>query len=255
VDITNVAAVITGATGGIGKATAVAFLEAGAGAVGLLARNTERLGALTEELTGAGYGERIVPLLADLQDHTALDVAFADFVARTGRIDVLVNNAAVMLDGAMYFPSQGDDEFYPMESWNTTLASNLTGPFRCAQLAVKHMAEAKTQGVIVNLTSISRHGQAGQAAYSTTKGGIVSLTLSLAQELAPMHIRCVAVSPGLVETKMSASIPPVHRKRLLKKVPVGRMATPEEVAHAIRFCVENDYFNGAVLDLDGGMKE
>jgi 3-oxoacyl-[acyl-carrier protein] reductase len=103
-----------------------------------------------------------------------------------------------------------------------------------------------------HLSSIARGGRAGLAAYSASKGGLASLTASLALELAPYRIRCVAIAPGMIDTPMTAQIPEAYRKETLSHVAAGRLGTPAEVAHAARFCVENDYFNGRVLEIDGG---
>jgi 3-oxoacyl-[acyl-carrier protein] reductase len=124
--------------------------------------------------------------------------------------------------------------------------------FLCSQLAVEHMFRKRSKGVIVNISSISRQGRAGQVSYSASKGGAASLTFTLAQELAPFGIRCVAIAPGLVATSMAEQIPEDRRKQMLSHVAVGRMGKPEEIAHGVLFCVENDFFNGRVLELDGG---
>jgi 3-oxoacyl-[acyl-carrier protein] reductase len=141
---------------------------------------------------------------------------------------------------------------YPFEEWQDTLATNLTGVFLCAQLAAEQMYRQRSRGVIVNISSLSRQGRAGQVAYSASKGGIASLTFTLAQELAPCQIRVAAIAPGLVDTPMAAQIPAEHRQRMLAGVAVRRMGTAEEIAHGVRFCIENDFFNGRVLELDGG---
>lgn len=244
-------AIITGATGGIGRATVAALLERGAARVGLLARDPAKLEALVSEL-GDDCRERVVPLLADLREPEALEAAFQTFGAAAEGLDLLVNNAGVLLDGALLAVSFKGISKYPLDAWHETLETNLTGPFLCTQLAVEAMVRKRVKGLIVNLSSISRAGRAGQSAYSTSKGGLASLTHTLAQELAPYKIRCCAVAPGLVDTPMAERIPESSRETMLKAVAAGRMGTPEEVAHALVFCIENDFFNGRVLELDGG---
>jgi 3-oxoacyl-[acyl-carrier protein] reductase len=165
---------------------------------------------------------------------------------------VLVNNAGVLIDGAMVSFSFKGVSRYPLESWRATLETNLTGSFLSAQLAAEQMIRKRAKGVIVNVSSISRQGRAGQSAYSASKGALASLTYTLAQELAPFKIRCVAVAPGLVDTPMAAQIPENYRKQMLSHVSAGRMGRPDEIAHGVRFCIENDFFNGRVLELDGG---
>lgn len=244
--------IVTGGASGIGLATAAALLDAGAGLVGVVARDRAKLDAAFETLSKERDASRVTPLLADVRDPEALARAFAEFAEAAGRLDVLVNNAAVLLDGAMVSFSFKGVGRYPLESWRTTLDTNLTGSFLSAQLAAEQMIRKRTKGVIVNLSSISRQGRAGQVAYSASKGAIASMTCTLAQELAPFKIRCVAIAPGLVDTPMAAQIPEDYRKQMLSHVAAGRMGRPEEIAHGIVFCIENDFFNGRVLELDGG---
>ena len=250
----SVNAIVTGATGGIGQAIVSMLLANRAAKVGVLGRDQEKVMAVIEEVGGHGFGDQTVPLVADITDPHATEKAVDSFTNAAGPLQILVNNAGVVFDGALVSFAGGKAAPYPMESWDATLRTNLTGTFLCTQLAVAQMMAGATGGVVVNISSTSRQGAAGQAAYSCTKGGIVSMTLSLAQELTPMGIRCVAVAPGLVEIGMGMSMSEGHRKRLLRRIPAGRMAHPDEVAHAVRFCIENDYFNGAVLDLHGGMQ-
>ncbi len=244
-------AIITGATGGIGRATVAALLEAGAAKVGLLARDPAKLDAMVSELPGSRR-ERVIPLLADHRKPETLEAAFEAFGAAAEGIDVLINNGGVLLDGVLFAVSFKGISKYPLASWQETIETNLTGPFICTQLAVEAMVRKRVKGLIVNISSISREGRAGQAAYSASKGGLASLTHTLARELASYGIRCCAVAPGLIDTPMAERIPASSRETMLKAVAAGRMGTPEEVAHALVFCIENDYFNGSVLELDGG---
>jgi 3-oxoacyl-[acyl-carrier protein] reductase len=248
----GVRAIVTGATSGIGLRTAQALLESGAAWVGLMGRNPGKLEAAVASLQGEGFAGQTVPLHADVRDAEALTRCFADFVAKAGGLDVLVNNAGVMLDGALVSFSFKGVTRYPTSDWQTTLDTNLRGMFLCSQLAVEQMFRKRSKGVIVNISSISRQGRPGQVSYSASKGGAASLTFTLAQELAPFRIRCVAIAPGLVDTPMAEQISEDHRKQMLSRVAVGRMGKPEEIAHGVLFCVENDFFNGRVLELDGG---
>ncbi len=251
-DVTDAHVIVTGATSGIGLSMAQALLDAGAGRVGVVARDRAKLDAAIETLGKERGSDRIVPLLADVRDPPALSKVFAEFAEAAGRLDVLVNNAGVLLAGPLVSFSFKGASRYPLESWRTTLDTNLTGAFLCAQLAAEQMIRKRSKGVIINMSSISRRGVAGQTAYSASKGAIVSMTYTLAEELAAFKIRCVAIAPGLVDTPMAERIPENHRKQMLSHVAAGRMGSPEEVAHAVIFCIENDFFNGRVLELDGG---
>ena len=247
----EVRAIVTGASGGIGRATVEALLGAGAARVGALARSQEKLDALVAALGPSASG-RVVPMLADVRDHDALATVFAAFVKEAGGLDVLVNNAGVLLDGALVSFSLRGVARYSPDDWQVTMDTNLKGVFLGSQLAAEHMFRKRCKGVIVNISSVSRQGRVGQVAYSAAKGGVASMTFTLARELAPYGIRCVAIAPGLVDTPMAAQIPEEYRKQMLARVAVGRIGRPAEIAHGVIFCIENDFFNGRVLELDGG---
>ncbi len=251
-NLNNIRAIVTGASGGIGLTTARELLKAGAAHVGVLARNQKKLDAAVESLNKEKHSGKAVPLLADVRDADALAGCFAEFVEQAGGLDVLVNNAGVLIDGALFSFSFKGIGRYSLDDWQTTMDVNLKGPFLCSQLAVEHMFKKRCKGVIVNISSHSREGRVGQAAYSASKGGVASMTFTLAQELKPYGIRCVAIAPGMVETAMAEKGTDEFRKKMLEHVAVGRMGSPEEIAHGVLFCIENDFFNGRVLELDGG---
>jgi 3-oxoacyl-[acyl-carrier protein] reductase len=251
-EIGGTRAIVTGAGSGIGAAVVRALLEGGAACVGLVVRNAEKLDRAILMLREAGWESRVFPMLADVRDPQALGQTFASFIERCGGLDVLVNNAGILKDGTLVSFSMRGIARYPLETWHETIDCNLTGAFLCSQLAAEHMFRKRCKGVIVNISSISRKGRAGQAAYSASKGGVASLTATLAQELSPYNIRCVAVAPGLVETPMAQTIPQEHRDEMCRHVAVKRMGRPEEIAHGVLFCIQNEYFNGRILELDGG---
>jgi 3-oxoacyl-[acyl-carrier protein] reductase len=248
----GIRAIVTGATGGIGLATVKTLLDEGAAKVGILARNEEKIHKAIESFESAGVASRLVPLLADVRQPEELSKAFEDFIRITDGLDVLVNNAGVLLDGALLSFSFRGLQRYSLENWQNTIDTNLRGTFLCSQIAVEHMFRKRCKGVIINISSISRQGRAGQTAYSASKGAIASLTYTLAQELAPYGIRCTGIAPGLIDTPMAAIIPEEARKKMLEQVAVHRMGQPEEIAQGVIFCIQNEFFNGRVLELDGG---
>jgi len=249
----GIRAIVTGASSGIGLATAKALAAAGAACVGVMARSQDKLDAAVQAVVQDQHPARIVPLLADVRDREALAAAFAAFGEAAGGLDVLVNNAGVLLDGAMMSFSFRGVKRYSLEDWQATLDTNVTGVFHCSQLAVELMVRKRCKGVIVNISSLSRLGRIGQVAYSASKGAVASMTFTLAQECAPYGIRCVAVAPGFIETRMAERMSEEFRKATLARIAAGRMGQPEEIAHGVLFCIENDYFNGRVLELDGGV--
>jgi 3-oxoacyl-[acyl-carrier protein] reductase len=253
--------IVTGAAGGIGLAICRMLLEAGAPRVGLLDSQPDDLGAAREELAAAYSPDRVSEFCVDVRDREKVARAVEQFTEWAGGLSLAVNCAGVLLDGAVTSVSFTGVKRYPLEQWETTLDTNLTGAFLVAREAIAAMLRSRVpdspardcRGLIVTISSISRLGRAGQAAYSASKGGLVSLAVTLAQELAPSRVRSVVIAPGLVDTPMAARIPEVHRNEMLDRVAIGRMGRPDEIAHAVRFSIENEFFNGRVLEIDGGV--
>lgn len=245
-------AIVTGGSSGIGLATAQVLIQSGASHVGLVART--KLGEAVMDTilvcvdVPGPVAPRLVRLPCDVRDIEQLQSAFSEFVNVADGLDVLVNCAGVMLDGAMYTPKTR----YSIEDWDTIIDTNLRGTFLCSQLAVEAMFKRRIHGVIVNMSSVSRRGRAGQVAYSASKGGISSMTAAMAQELAAYKIRCVAIAPGLIDTPMAAQVPESHREEIRKATAVHRLGKAEEVAATVLHCIENDFLNGCTIDVDGG---
>jgi 3-oxoacyl-[acyl-carrier protein] reductase len=141
-----------------------------------------------------------------------------------------------------------------MEQWNAVIGVNLSGVFLCAREAAARMIELGNGGVIVNISSISRAGNAGQSNYSAAKAGVESMSVVWAKELARHGIRVGAVAPGFTQTDILAAMRPEMLERLTAPVPLKRLAKPEEIAHAVLFIFENDFFTGRCLEVDGGLR-
>jgi len=244
--------IVTGATGGIGEATVRMLLDCGVARVGILGRNRERLSTLSDQLASEGSADRIVAMHADVTDGEAVEAAFKKFDEQAERLDVLVNNAGILAEGPIFSVSFKGIQRFPFERWQQVIDTNLSGAFRCAQLAIERMVRKRLRGLVLNVSSHSRRGRVAQSAYSASKGGLDSLTLTLARELRPFGIRCCAVAPGLTLTGLLKDIAEPHIKKATEEIAVGRPGRPEEIAHGIRFCIENDFFNGRILELDGG---
>jgi 3-oxoacyl-[acyl-carrier protein] reductase len=172
----------------------------------------------------------------------------------SGGIDMLINNAAVLRDQALVSKLGGKIRKHSLADWQETLRVNLTGVFLLAREVAEGMIRRKHPGLIVNISSISRHGNPGQTAYAASKAAIDALTVTWSQELAVYGIRVVGIAPGFVETSMTKRIPPVFLERIREHTPLRRFGTLEEFAHAIQFVIENEYLNGKVLELDGGLR-
>jgi 3-oxoacyl-[acyl-carrier protein] reductase len=238
-------ALVTGASQGIGRATALALSGAGA-RVTLAARNTEKLAAVVAEIEAAG-GQALA---------VAMDVANADQVKsgfklaleRFGKLDILVNNAAITRDGLALRMKA--------EDWDAVLRTNLTGAHLCAQQAMATMMRAR-YGRIINVTSVvAETGNAGQSNYVAAKAGLIGLTRALAVEIASRNITVNAVAPGFVVSPMTDPLPQNVKDALLARVPLGRMGTDAEIAAAILFLASEEagYITGAVLDVNGGLR-
>ena len=238
-------AIVTGASRGIGRACALALAKQGYDVAVNYVSNEEAAKRVMEEVQG--FGVRALTVRADTSDLPAVKDMFRTVVRELGGVDVLVNNAGVV-----------DDRFLLMlteDSLNRSLDINIKGYFHCAQQAALKMMRKKS-GIIVNVSSVSSvMAIPGQSVYSATKGAVNALTATLAKELAPYGIRVNAVAPGFVETELLDHIPQEQKEAYLKAVPMGRFATPQEVADAVcTLCrPELSYLTGQTLILDGGL--
>ena len=241
-DFTGKVVMVTGGSRGIGRACAVAFAKAGATVVLSYAGNEA---AAEEAVRLAGPNAKAVKF--DVRDTAACTKAIEDVVAEHGRLDVLVNNAGVAVDGLSMRVRD--------EDWDLQLDTNLKGAFALARAAARPMMKQRS-GAIVNLVSVvGEMGNAGQVAYAASKAGLVGLTKALARELASRHIRVNAVSPGFIETDMTSKVPAEMRTRLLDSIPLARLGTADEVAQSVLFLASDaaSYTTGEVLKVNGGM--
>jgi 3-oxoacyl-[acyl-carrier protein] reductase len=237
-------AVVTGASQGIGRDTALALAAAGA-KVAVAARNEEKLVALVLEIAAAG-GEAFAVKM-DVADAEQVKVGFKAVVEKFGRLDILVNNAAITRDGlAMRMK---------LEDWETVLRTNLTGAHLCIQQALATMMRARA-GRIINIASVvAEMGNAGQANYVSAKAGLIGLTKAIAIEISSRNITVNAVAPGFIETPMTDVLSDKVKEELKTRIPLGRMGSPRDVAAAIVFLASDEagYITGHVLDVNGGM--
>lgn len=248
--ISGATAVVTGAASGIGKAFARRLLARGA-SVWVLDRDAQTLPAAIEDLGRAGD---VHPILCDVGDEAAVAAAVADIEAQSPGIDVLVNNAAVLRDQALVSKLGRTIRRHSTADWDETLRSNLTGVFFMGREVAEAMIKRRRGGVIVNVSSISRLGNPGQTAYAAAKAGVAAMTVTWSQELAPYGIRVVAIAPGFVPTPMTQRIPPMFLDQLKERTPLRRFGTLEEFEDTIEFVLVNDYLNGKVLEVDGGLR-
>jgi 3-oxoacyl-[acyl-carrier protein] reductase len=237
-------AVVTGASQGIGRDTALALAEAGA-KVAAAARNEEKLAALVAEIEKAGG--TAVAVKMDVADAEQVKTGFKQVLEKFGRLDILVNNAAITRDGlAMRMKA---------EDWEAVLRTNLTGAHLCIQQALPTMIKARA-GRIINIASVvAQSGNAGQANYVAAKAGLIGLTKALAVEIASRNITVNAVAPGFIETPMTDVLPEKVKLDLKMRIPLGRLGSSRDVAAAIVFLASDEaaYITGHVLNVNGGM--
>jgi 3-oxoacyl-[acyl-carrier protein] reductase len=240
-DLTGKAALVTGASGGIGGAIARQLVAQGA-KVALSGTRRDALDALAAEL-----GEASVVLACALDDAAAVAALPGQVEAALGSLDILVNNAGLTRDTlAMRMKD---------EDWDRVIEVNLTAAFRLTRASLKGMMKRRW-GRIVNITSIvGVTGNPGQANYAASKAGLIGMTKSLAGELASRNITANCVAPGFIATAMTDVLPEAQREKLLTAVPAGRLGTPEDVASACVYLASEEaaYLTGQTLHVNGGM--
>jgi 3-oxoacyl-[acyl-carrier protein] reductase len=245
-------AVITGGARGIGKAIAQAFADRGAH-LALLDLNPTDLEATRTEFAGRGVAVSAHALNVAREDEVirALD----EVLAAHGRLDVLVNNAGIIKDALLVKVKDGAVvSKMTLAQWQAVIDVNLTGVFLCGREAAERMIRLGQGGVIINISSISRAGNAGQSNYSAAKAGVAAMATTWAKELARYGIRAGAIAPGFIKTDILSGMPPEALEKVTAPVPLKRLGLAEEVAHAALFIVENDFFTGRCIDVDGGLR-
>lgn len=239
------AAIVTGASQGIGRATAMALANAGA-RVAVAARSEEKLAEVAKQIESAG-GEAL-PVKMDVSNGEQIKAGFQHAVGKFGRLDILVNNAAVTRDGLALRMK--------LDDWETVLRTNLTAAHLCTQQALSTMMKQRW-GRIINVSSVvAETGNAGQANYVAAKAGLIGLTRAIATEMASRNITVNAVAPGFITTPMTDPLPEKVKEELRARIPLGRFGTDNDVAAAIVFLASEEagYITGCVLDVNGGMR-
>ncbi len=244
VDLSSRVAIVTGGGDGIGRATALAFAEAGAQVVVADIR-AEAASQTAEEIEAKGVKALAVPVDISLGEQVT------DMVARTveafGRIDILVNNAGITRDRLLLRMSD--------ENWDGVLNINLRGAFLCTRAVVRYMVRQRW-GRIINIASvIGLMGNVGQANYAAAKAGLLGLTKTAAREIATRGVTVNAVAPGFIQTRLTERLGEEVKQRILQQIPLGSFGLPEDVAHTVLFLASEEarYITGQVLNVDGGM--
>ncbi len=235
---------VTGGSRGIGKACALALAKEGAEVLVNYVKSEDSARAVCDEITK--MGGKATAVRFDVSDPESIKAGLEP-IMKEKTISVLVNNSGITKDGLLMR--------YPVEDWDAVLNTNLRGAFYCAQAVTRGMMKAR-KGSIINLSSIvGIIGNAGQAAYCASKAGLIGLTKSMAKELASRNIRVNAVAPGFIDTEMTGALNDAQKEEILKQIPLGRVAKPEEIAHAVVFLASSasNYITGQTIVVDGGM--
>jgi len=238
-------ALVTGGSRGIGKACALALAAAGAEVIVNYVSNAGKAEEVCEAIRAAGGKASAIKF--DVGNPEEIQSALEGVLKEKKRIGILVNNAGIAHDGLMMR--------YAVEDWDRVVDTNLRGAFLVSQAVVRGMMKER-KGSIIHMSSIvGVTGNAGQAAYCAAKAGLIGLTKSMAKELASRNIRVNAVAPGYIQTDMTDALTPEQKAGVLSHIPLGRVGTPEEIAHAVVFLASpaSNYVTGQTLLVDGGM--
>jgi 3-oxoacyl-[acyl-carrier protein] reductase len=190
----------------------------------------------------------------DVSNYEEVVTATSEYHEKYGAPDVLINNAGILYSEPLVKITSIGLESHDPIMWQKVLAADLNSVFYMTSCVVKKMIAARMKGVVVNISSVSAAGNAGQSAYSAAKAGVNALTAVWAKELGPMGIRVVAVAPGFTETESTKeALTDAMLRETVKKVPLRRLGKPAEIADGVLCVIQNDFFNGKVLELDGGL--
>jgi len=237
-------AVITGAAQGIGKEIARTFAKLGAKVL-ISDVNEEKLKETINEFLEQGYEVSLYPCDVSNQNEAKSLIEYA--VQTFGGLHILVNNAGITRDAMLHKMEKS--------AWEQVLQVNLTGVFYCMQPALLYMRQQQF-GRIINISSISREGNIGQANYAATKAGVIGLTKTAAKEVGGFGITCNAICPGFMDTSMTKTIPDKVKERMVGAIPVGRIGTPQDIANTAAFLASEyaSYITGEVLNVSGGLQ-
>lgn len=239
--------IVTGGVRGLGRGFVEALISKEA-LVTVFDINPQGLAELRERHPGVTCFE------CDVANYEQVVEVTARYHAEFKSADVLINNAGILYSAPLVRISATGIEKHDVAMWNKTLATNLSSVFFMTACIAEKMISTRTKGVIVNISSVSASGNVGQSAYSAAKAGVNALTATWAKELSALGIRVVAVAPGFTETESTKeALSESVLQETIKKVPLRRLGKPQEITQGVISVIENDFFNGKVYELDGGL--
>ena len=244
--------VITGGAQGLGLATALRLAPKQPN-IALIDTNTKTLAEAKQLIEDAGATAS--SWICNVTQEDEVDQTFAQIAAKTGRLDALVNNAGITRDSLFLKAKDGVvEKRMSLGQWQQVIEVNLTGTFLCGRAAATEMVKAGNGGCIINISSISRHGNMGQTNYTATKAGVAAMAVTWSKELARQGIRCAAIAPGYIGTEMVLTMKSEALEKIAAGIPAKRLGQPDEIAKTVEFILENDYVNGRVIEVDGGLR-
>lgn len=253
--INNKTIVITGGAQGLGFAMAKSFIEQGAN-IALIDMCSNQLDEAVLELT-TDADNKVVSYIADVTNEEQVIETFKTINTDFGTIDILINNAGITRDAMLVkVKEQKVVERMSLDQFKSVIDVNLTGVFLCGREAATYMVENKntSEGLIINMSSICHVGNVGQTNYAASKAGVVALTTTWAKELGRFNIRVAAISPGVIDTQMTRAMKPQAQERMIQGTSVGRFGSTNEIAHTAQYIIENDFFTGRMIEIDGGIR-
>ncbi|MFD2166039.1 SDR family oxidoreductase [Thalassotalea euphylliae] len=249
--VENKVIVVTGGGQGLGRAMAVNLASQGA-RLALIDLNEDMLKESVALIEEAGSSAKYY--LANVTNEAEVENTFNSINDDFDGFDALVNNAGILRDGMLLKAKDGEIvKKMSLEQFQSVIDVNLTGVFLCGREAAAHMVKNERKGVIINMSSIARNGNMGQTNYAASKAGVVAMTVCWARELGRHGIRVGAIAPGVIRTAMTDAMKPEMRERLEKMKPVGRLGEADEIAHTVKYILENEFFTGRVVEIDGGL--
>ena len=244
---------ITGGGRGLGAAMATRLSGQGAG-VALIDVDKDALARVAAACAAAG-AVQVGTYQADVTSEPAVEKLFADIAADFGSLHGLVNNAGITRDALTLKYRNGKlVSKMSLSQWQLVIDVNLTGTFLCGREAAATMIDLDCAGCIINISSVSRHGNMGQANYSASKAGVHAMAVVWAKEFARYGLRCASIAPGFIGTEMVMAMKPEARKKLTSGIPLQRIGDPDEIASTVQFILENDYVSGRCFEIDGALR-
>lgn len=244
--------VITGGAQGLGLATALRLAPKQPN-IALIDTNTKTLAEAKQLIEDAGATAS--SWICNVTQEDEVDQTFAQIAAKTGRLDAVVNNAGITRDSLFLKVKENVvEKRMSLGQWQQVIDVNLTGTFLCGRAAATEMVKAGNGGCIINISSISRHGNMGQTNYTATKAGVAAMAVTWSKELARQGIRCAAIAPGYIGTEMVLTMKSEALEKIAAGIPAKRLGQPDEIAKTVEFILENDYVNGRVIEVDGGLR-